>query len=67
MNDKEWYKRTESYAMIVGFIATFIDQALGLQTESELLIAMWGAIAVYAGSRGYLKAKQPPVEPPMGD
>ena len=59
MQDKQWYKRTETYAMLIGFAVTFLNGPLGLGAEADLLAGMWGAIAVYAGARGYLKAKQP--------
>lgn len=55
--DRQWYQRSEAWALVVGAVATFLDQILGFGVESELLISMWGAISAYCLSRGYIKGK----------
>jgi hypothetical protein len=54
---KPGYKSSEAGLMLAGIVTTALNKKLGLDIEPDVLLALFGALSVYAAQRGWVKAK----------
>ncbi len=54
---KPGYKSSEAGLMLAGVLTAALNKKLGLEIEPDVLLALFGALSVYAAQRGWVKSK----------